>query len=250
MSEAREPNVSVTLSIRWVVRVLITLIVAFGLVSLAAQLFSENVIADNQYVDRIADWLNVNSEGSIPTWYASITLMSCAVLLAIIAIWARRAGRPFGLHWATLSIAFALLSLEEIIGVHSQAFKVLRTAASGISGAGYALILGGLLVAGLIVLAWLYGRFFLHLPSRWRTLVLVGMAIYLTGVFGTDAIGDSLRTVFGEDDIVLLLVLTLEEVLEMSGVLIFIYCLLDYIRRFVGDISIGVREPLRANAAD
>lgn len=241
-----------SISVPRVVQGLTVLIVAFSLLSFIGQVVSEYIIAGNDYVERIAHWLDVNAEASIPTWYAALTLMSCSVLLAIVALAARRDGRPYPVQWGLLSIGFALLSLEEIIGVHSQATKVLRSIVSSTDsgGIGYILILGAVVLGGGIVLVALFGRFFLHLPRRTRLLFGIGLVTYLIGVLASDAVGDYLRSAFGVESLLYIVILTLEEALEMIGVLILIYALLDYIRTFVGSVRIEVRPPERSARTD
>jgi hypothetical protein len=241
IDEAREP-LRLSIPLRRTVGVLAALIVAFSVVSFAGQIVAEYVITENQYVDRIASWLDVNAEASIPTWYATVTLMACGVLLAVIAIDARVRGRAYAPHWALLAIGFGLLSLEEVIGVHSQATKVLRSAVSITDGAGYAIVLGLIVLVGLGLLAWVFGRFFLALPRRQRMLFTTGLVIYLVGVFGSDAVGDYLHDAFGEGSLLYIVVLTVEEALEMTGVLLILTGLLDHIDRAVGRIEIGVRQ--------
>jgi hypothetical protein len=238
--------------VRRVVQVLAVLITGFSLVSFSGQVVSEFVITGNDYVDRIAHWLDVNAEASIPTWYAAVTLLSCSVLLAVIAVSARRRDRPYPAQWAILSIGFALLSLEEIIGVHSQATKVLRSVVGSTDGSGitFVLILGALGLVGVVVLAALFGRFFLHLPRRWRILFGIGLVAYLFGVLASDAVGDTLRAAFGEAGLPYIVVLTLEEALEMIGVLIFIYALLEYARTYVGVVQLEVRHAEPATVPD
>ena len=224
-------------------RSLAVLILVFSVVSMIAQLFTEFVIVENDYADRIAHWLDVNAEASIPTWYAAITLFAVGAMLAIIALDARRRGRPFALQWTLLAIGFVLLSIEEIIGVHSQVTKVLRRLADDIDGPWLLIGLGLLGVIGLVVAVVLFGRWFMAVPRRWRTWFAIGGVIYLAGVVASDAVGDYLRSSFGDGSLLYILVLTVEEALEMIGVLIFIVALLEYIARFVGPVMVEVQEP-------
>lgn len=208
--------------------------------SFIGQVVAEFVVTENEYVDRITDWLDVNAEGSVPTWYAAITLMACAVMLGVIAVDARLRRRPYPYHWAALAVLFALLSLEEILGIHSQATKVLRSIVSITEGPGYILALGAIGLVGLAILAVLFGRFYMHLPGRLRRWVTAAAVIYLIGVFASDAVGDYLRTESGDSTLPYIVVLTIEEAFEMVGVLIFIVMLLDYIGRYVGPVTIQV----------
>jgi hypothetical protein len=176
--------------------------------------------------------------------------MACAVMLGIIAIDAYRRRRPFPLHWAALAVAFGLLSLEEILGIHSEATRVLRSVVSITEGVGYALALGAIAMVGLVVVVVVFGRFFLHLPSRWRWWFAIAAVIYLTGVFASDAVGDYLITADGDATLAYVIVLTIEEALEMIGVLIFIVMLLEYIRTYVGSVNVAVDQPTRMAPPD
>jgi hypothetical protein len=222
------------------------LIAAFSVVSLIGQVVAEFVIVENEYVDTIAHWLDVNAEASIPTWYAAVALFAVSVMLGVIAAAARRQGRPFSLQWALLAIGFGLLSLEGIIGVHSQVTKVLRRLADATDGPWLLIGLGGIGIVALIVAAALFGRWFVALPRRWRTWFAIGGLVYLAGVLGSDAIGDYIASTFGDTSLMYILVLTIEEALEMTGVLIFIVLLLQYIARFVGPVTVKVEEPEEA----
>ena len=233
-----------TISIRRIATVLATLIIVLSVVSFIAEVVANFVIVGNKYVMRIAEWVEVDREASIPTWYAVITLMACAVLLALIARDAFERKRPFPRHWAALAAIFALLSLEEIIGIHSEATQRLRALVSITEGLGYALALAAIALVGLAVVALLFGRFYLHLPARWRMWLTIGAVTYLIGVFASDAVGDYLITASGAPTLAYVVVQTVEETFEMIGVLIFIVMLLDYIRTFVGPVSFEVADPL------
>jgi MFS family permease len=242
--ERHEPeSLRLSVSVRRIALVLAVLIVVFSVLSFVSQVFVEFVVVDNRYADRIAHWLDVNAEASIPTWYATITLMACAVMLGVIAAHASRRGRSYPLQWAALAVIFGLLSLEEIIGIHSQATKVLRMFASTTEGVGYGLLLAAIGPIALALLAVVFGRFYMHLPPRWRWWFAVAGVIYIIGVIASDAIGDYLRPENGDASLAYIVVLTVEEALEMTGILIFIVMLLEYVRTFVGTVSVGVTEP-------
>ena len=237
-------SLSLSVPVRRLATGLAVVIVVLSAVSFAGEIISDFVIVDNKVVDRIVEWIDVNREGSIPTWYATITLASCAVMLGLIAIDAARRRKPYPLHWAALAAIFALLSLEEILGVHSEATGRLRAIVSITDGPGYAIALAVIALIGLVLVAVLFGRFYLQLPSRWRMWFTIAAAIYLIGVFASDAVGDYLITAAGEPTLAYDIVLTVEEALEMTGVLIFIVMLLEYIRTFVGTVSVAVTDPV------
>ena len=233
-----------SISIRRVAGILAIVIVALSVTSFVVEVLADFVIVGNKYLDRIAEWLEVDREASVPTWYATITLGACAAMLAIIARDAQVRRRPFPRHWAALAVIFALLSLEEILGIHSEATQRLRDVVSITDGAAYAIALAAIAVLGLLIVAVAFGRFYLHLPVRWRLWFTIGAVIYLIGVFASDAVGDYLVNASGEGTLAYVIVQTVEEALEMIGVLIFIVMLLDYIRSFVGSLTFAVTDPL------
>lgn len=239
MAEGRaEESLELSLPVGRLARWLAGLIVLLSVMSLIGQLISEFVIVENEYVDTVTHWFDVNAEASIPTWYAAITLFAVGAMLGVIAIAARRRGRPFVLQWTLLAFGFAALSLEEVIGVHSQATKVLRRAMDATEGPLPLIGLGLLGLVALAVAVALFGRWFRALPRRWRTWFAIGGLAYLAGVLGSDAIGDYLASTFGGGSLLYILVLTIEEALEMTGVLIFIVLFLEYIARFVGPVVV------------
>lgn len=237
-------SLSLSIPVRRLGTALAVVIVVLSAVSFAGEVISDFVIVDNKYVDRIVEWIDVNREGSIPTWYATITLASCAALLGIIALDAARRRKQYPFHWAALGLIFALLSLEEILGIHSEATGRLRELVSITDGPGYAIALALIGLVGLAIVALLFGRFYLHLPSRWRTWFTIAAVVYAIGVFASDAVGDYLITAAGEPTLAYDVVLTVEEALEMTGVLIFIVMLLEYMRTFVGPVSVAVTDPI------
>lgn len=233
-----------TVSIRRVASILAVVIAVLTVTSFVAEVVANFVIVGNKYVMRIAEWLEVDREASLPTWYAVITLMACAVLLGIVARDAFQRGRPYPRHWAALAAIFALLSLEEIIGIHSEVTQRLRDLVSITEGFGYAIALSAIALVGLVLVAVIFGRFYMHLPIRWRMWFTIGVVIYLIGVFASDAVGDYLITESGAPTLGYVVVQTVEEAFEMIGVLIFIVMLLDYIRTFLGEVAFEVRDPL------
>ena len=233
-----EESLELSLPVGRLARWLAALIALLSVMSLTGQLISEFVIIENEYVDKVTHWFDVNAEASIPTWYAAITLFAVSAMLGVIAIAARRRGRPFVLQWTLLAIGFAALSLEEVIGVHSQVTKVLRRAMDATEGPLPLIGLGLLGLVALAVAVALFGRWFGALPRRWRTWFAIGGLVYLAGVLGSDAIGDYLASTFGGGSLLYILVLTIEEALEMAGVLIFIVLFLEYIARFVGPVVV------------
>ena len=196
---------------------------AFAVASLTA--LSLVTLVYSFHIDRLSPngtvmrLFNLDAEGGIATWYQSSTLLSCAVVLAAIAACRRLVGSPFALHWGWLSGIFVYLSLDEASAIHEITIWPLRSALGA----------GGLLywtwivpaVVVLLVLAVVYSRFLAHLPRPILRLFLFAAAMYLGGAIVVEALSGLYSDRVGEDHLVYGLITSLEELLEMTGVLAF-----------------------------
>ena len=169
---------------------------------------------------------DLNQEANVPTWFSSVLLAMCALLLALIAVAKRTSSDRWFLHWAALGVIFALMSLDEIASVHERFMEPLKSAFE----------LGGLLTNAWVLLAFvflpvlllIYFRFLLMLPRRSLGLFLLSAAVYLGGVVGVEMFSGAMKSTYGFDSLNFALMTTLEEALEMIGLALFIHALLDY----------------------
>lgn len=171
----------------------------------------------------------VDSELNLPTWYSSVALLACGVLLGAIAAAQRQTTFGHWKQWAVLSVIFVLMSLDEMASLHEMPSGPIRRA----------LEMDGILRFGWVVLALpvvlllgcAYARFLWRLPARTRTLFLVAAATYVGGALGMEVVGGFLAEQYGMRDARYLTAATCEELLEMVGVAVFLLALLDYAGR-------------------
>jgi hypothetical protein len=69
----------------------------------------------------------------------------------------------------------------------------------------------------------------LHLPRKIRGLFLLAALLYVGGALGLEMVSGVIVSQFGNHNIVFMFFTTIEETLEMTGVIVLIYGLLDYI---------------------
>jgi len=84
-------------------------------------------------------------------------------------------------------------------------------------------------------------NFFLQLPQRTRKLFIVSGAIYFTGAVFFDMLGGREAELHGFDSVIYCLLYTVEEFLEMFGVVGMIYTLLAYFEEKYGSIAITLQ---------
>jgi hypothetical protein len=169
--------------------------------------------------------LGVSGEGKIPTWYSAATMLFCSFLVALIAFWKKKTAAPYVPQWIILAILFALMSLDEATSIHEMTTGPIREAFNTQGGFYYAWVIPGIIFV--ILFGILYLRFIRHLPSKTRNLFVLAGLVYVGGVLGMEIVGSAYTSRFGWS-LTYGVLASIEEILEMSGIVIFIYALLDY----------------------
>jgi hypothetical protein len=183
----------------------------------------------------IDEWLyisffDLDEEESIGTWYSALILFAAGQLALLQARYIHRHAGGWHAWWLLLAIGFHLLSLDEVAGFHEFVNTVVEDTHWTTFGAIIAL-----------VVATAYLPFLWALPARTRWLFVLSGAIYLGG-----AVGVEWATLwYEENDQLNTLAYNLwnavEEFMEMAGVILFIYSLLDHIAVNPETTSLDIR---------
>lgn len=179
--------------------------------------------------DTVVRLLWLDGEANIPTWYSASLLLLCAFLLAIIAWAHRQRDTVYDVRWLILAVVFVLLSLDETAQLHELAIVPLRDRFHPTGFLYYAWIVPAGICAAAFALA--YVSFLARLPRRTARLICLSGALYVGGAIGMEALSGELASLHGEHNLGYHAIITVEELLEMVGLVVFIYTLLDYIGR-------------------
>jgi len=204
--------------------VLLSITVVFILANL-----SNNMIQLAGYapeLTRYTDKLDLDGEVNLPTFYSSFLLLASALLLGIISWLKERRSRYRG-SWIALSAIFFYLAVDESTKLHELLTKPIR---DGLHTGGiflYAWVI--VAVPLLIILGILLLPFILNLPRKTKRFFLLAAVLYVGGALGFEMISGGFISQFGIDNIFYLFLSTVEETLEIIGLTVFIYALLDYI---------------------
>lgn len=183
----------------------------------------------------------VDNEPSAPTWYSSAALAIAAVLLLVIALSRFQTKDKFRWHWATLSALVCGLSLDEIAMIHEIPIDPMREMFQFGGFLHYAWVIPGavfVLIVGVI-----YLRFCYNLPRRTQFLFLLSACVFTMGAIGVEMISGAQAHAFGEENLNYALIVTIEEFLEMLGVVILIRALLEYIESELGGLRLQIGKP-------
>lgn len=97
----------------------------------------------------------------------------------------------------------------------------------------------------IVLLAYL--RFLANLPKKTRRLFLVAGTLFVVGALGIEMLYGQLVSFYGSEDslsgnvkAVAAILTAIEELLEMSGIVVFVYTLLSYVSLHVGEVTVQV----------
>lgn len=248
----------VTISPKRITRILICVLLFLTLADVAGILFKHFInrdfllwlvpkydLASSTFIllNRILNYLlwfvipifDFGVEANIPTWYSSSMLLFCSILLAIISDKKATADR-YTIHWRVLAIIFLFLSMDEACGFHEMTAKPLRAALNARGILYHTWVIPGAAFVLFFVLAYL--RFLANLPAKIRRGFIIAGTLYVGGALCLELIEGNYMDFYGKQDMTYIAIMTIEEFLEMLGIIVFIHMLMSYISSYVKDVQI------------
>lgn len=204
-------------------KILRNLFVAVGLLTIGNLLsifFLFNTIGMEGKVTRLLiKLLNVNLEANLPTYFSSLLLLIDGILLALIAYGNKAQGQKLW-NWLGLSFIFVFLALDEMMQIHEQ-LNAPMTALFNTSGLLYfSWFIPYSIITILIGIA--YFKFMMRLPKSILKLFIFAAVLFIFGAVGMEAIGGMHAEKYGLKTLTYALMYSVEELLEMSGAVVFL----------------------------
>ena len=195
--------------------------------------------------DFYIDLFWVVGEGKIPTWYSACALIFCALLLFAIAFLKRKSLDPYFWNWVGLATIFVYMSLDEATRIHEVISAVLNGTFNTTGIFYYAWVIPGIFFV--LIFGIMYLKFTLDLQKRTRYLFMAAFFIFVGGALGLEMVGSAYIYKY-KFSLTYNIIGTIEELLEMSGIVIFIYALIDYIEVCLGskEIRLGFSNQFRS----
>ncbi len=170
---------------------------------------------------------DVDQENNLPTWYSGFILLVAVALLWLCARKKRLDGDRWFRWWYLLTAGFLVMAIDEVASLHEVINGLIEVIWAKPAG---------FLVIGIGVV---FLPFVLSLPRRTGFLFVVAGAIYVFGVIGVEIFGNYLAMQRLTNSLEYRIVTMVEESLEMLGVIVFIYALLDYMRGAASHASVS-----------
>jgi hypothetical protein len=232
-------GLDVSISPRWVARLCLVVIATLIVTGTSANIVTNQVAPSKEHkLAKLMNRFDLAFEPSIPNWYSSFSLLGCAFLLGGIA-WAKARNRDrWFWHWLILAALFVGLSIDEDVRFHEMLHYAIASRIETHGLLYFPWVIPALIFVA--VVGFSYVPFLLRLDRCTALLFVTAGATYVMGAVGMDMIGGVIVERHGMESVYHSIAQCLEELLEMLGILIFIYALLDYIGRQVGRIQLSV----------
>lgn len=237
------PERRVGLSPASVLRVLAVIILVFGLLHLAAMpVFVQGTKASEGIYVRVARFIMLQNERSIPTWFSIILIGWNVVLLGLTAMVVRRTRSSSPLPWLALAAVFSFLSLDEMMVLHERVGNAIGTQFHLSGVLTFPWVITGSVFTLLVGLG--FTGFLLRLPRRTAALFLASGGIFVGGALGFEMVEAATVDMAGFGAAFYLEVLV-EEMMEMFGQALFSFALLDHLAQAGIVLMLGGARPAR-----
>jgi drug/metabolite transporter (DMT)-like permease len=175
----------------------------------------------------------LDAEQNIPSFFSSCLLLLAALLLSIITLIEKdRLPSPVVLKWKILSVGLLLMATDEIVSLHERLVGLRKVLFDLLGNDNFRILSITWVFSAIPIIIFIivFFRSFLHqLPPITRRTFLLAAILYLGGCVGVELLGVYHYSTYGTQNLVYYTLVTIEEGLEMLGVIVFIHGLLKYI---------------------
>lgn len=176
----------------------------------------------------LLDVFEISGEDNLGAYFSSINLLTASLLLFIIYKYHKNNGISDSRYWLVLSIIFLALSIDETVCLHELLVAPIRDYFHIEHLFYFAWVIPGMIIC--VILAAYFLKFYLSLPARYKRLFGISAFLLIGGAIGIEIIDGYIYSLAQERNLAYILLTTLEEAMEMLGIIIFIYSLIDYLK--------------------
>lgn len=181
---------------------------------------------------------DLDMEQNIPTLFSSALLLIASFFFYLLGKSSQKEVKTNTKAWWGLSLVFAFLAFDESAKIHEGVgdFTENFVDASGFLYYPWVISYGAMT----LLLGILYLRFFLRFKREIRFKFIVSAILFLSGAIGMELLGANEASKNGSDSMLYCIFFTIEESLEMFGVIYLIHTLLELLKPYnIGFTSVS-----------
>lgn len=184
---------------------------------------------ESEFFDKVFRKLYVDTELNLPTFYNALLLLGATALLFIIFLMSRDEPSVRS-KWLSLALIFLFLSVDEVASLHEFLIHLVPRY-TGLGGSGFLMFAWVIPYGAAFVLIVLYYlQFVLRLQRKIAVGFIFSAIVYVTGALGFEMIGSEIASTSGVQNLYYAGMATVEEGMEMTGLIMFIHYLFEYIK--------------------
>ena len=228
MSPSNHPqhlNPEIAITRRGLLTFLIGSVISLTLLhSLAVYL---QLVLKRDFAYGIVPLFHFDREGNFPTLYSSFALAIASGLSFLIYRWRKTIRDGNSKPWIVLAAMLTFLAIDENASLHDQLDYILTPMLETSGWLAWPWVLPYALLAGLFTIVYL--PFYLRMPFRYQAIFGIAAILYVVGTLGLEMGGAVATRNYGEESLNYALLVTIEELMEMSAIILTIHGLAKYI---------------------
>lgn len=188
--------------------------------------------------DLIWNLTYLNGEANLPALFSTLLLLFAALVIGAIAAVKRRLRDRFAHTWTGLALLAAYLGIDEGASLHEKWTEPMADLFQTGGILHYAWVIPYSLLMITVLFASL--RLLTSLPSTVRIGLIMSGIVYVGGALGMELAEGWVRTNLGRENFLMEVLITIEDGLEMAGVILLISTLLRYIRLYLPGMELSL----------
>lgn len=189
------------------------------------------LIADPEKFDFI-DMFDLDIEYNIPTFFSSLLFLFNGILFWLLG----KAAHQKRKYWFGLSAIFIFLAFDESTKIHENIGDFTEKFVDASGALFFPWVISYMAIVGILGLVYL--RFFLAMPKGYFLRFMLAAFIFLSGAIGLELLGAQEAYRYGTESPLYTLYYTIEESLEMFGLI--------YLMHILSDMLDGTKLQLKA----
>ena len=186
---------------------------------------------------------DLGHEPSLPQFVSAVGHVSCSCLLFFLAFVEWKSKRPIFRSWFMLGCVFIYLSIDESIMIHEMFNRPLREHL----GLGEYFFFPWVLVAlaAVVIVGFASLKLLRFVDSKTRWLFVIAGIVFVSGAVGMELVAGVIFADAGSEELGVqrishVIAQAIEEGMELSGISIFFWAIVNYIRQSVGSLRISI----------
>ena len=225
-------------TLKYLLSIIFFLLIAHLLGAIVQEVFPQQL----RVHQLLTKFFHLDKESNFPTFFSAVQLFAASLLLFFIGYLQNSPqSNKIRKSWYFLGIIFLFLSFDEATLIHEELMKTMRSRLTDLPSILYYawVIPYFILVVG--IGAYLF-KFLFSLPPKTRNLFFFSGFLFVFGAIGLEIFEGYTEKLYGKANLTYFALITVEELLEMVSISIFIYALLDYLTPLHINLSLKKRE--------